>query len=313
MARVDVLMFGLGQYGGNVARGLRKRGQKVVGVDFDPQILRYWREQNVPVLYGDMSDPDLLEHLPIRRTRWVLATAPDREVTTSLVSLLRHAHYPGKLALTARSEADAEYYATLKPDLVLRPFVDAADQAVDDLNAAMHLLPDQSEWPTTLAEVRLETGAVWAGKPLGEIPLRQETGVSVLAVSRAGSTTFDPPADFVLFPGDRLVLLGEAERLPEAMTFITQREFGSRDAGSTFTIASVSVPETCGLSGKTLAELRFRQDFGVTIIGIERGERKIRTLTAETTIEDNDRLIVAGCQKAVDDMHAALIAACAIG
>ena len=76
--------------------------------------------------------------------------------------------------------------------------------------------------------------------------------------------------------------------------------------------SSVDVPATCGLSGKTLGELDFRRDFGVTVIGIERGSEQIRTLTATTTVESSDRLIVAGCQKAVDRLHAALLAACAI-
>jgi len=312
LPQVDVLMFGLGHYGGSIVRGLLRRGQQVVGVDFDPQILRYWREQNVLVVYGDMEDPDLLEHLPIRRTRWVLTAAPDRESTTALVKLLRAAGYPGKLALTARTHLDAEHYETLGADLVLRPYVDAAEQAVDALNAAMHFLPKESEWPNSLLEVRLEPGAVWAGKALGEIPLRQETGVSILAISRAGKTTFDPAADFVVYPGDRLVLLGEGEGLARGAAFITRREFGSQEPASSYTIASVDVPTTCGLSGKTLGELDFRRGFGVTVVGIERGSEQIRTLTAATTIESDDRLIVAGGQKAVDRLHAALIHACQI-
>ncbi|MDY0109938.1 MAG: cation:proton antiporter [Candidatus Krumholzibacteria bacterium] len=312
LPRVDVLMFGLGHYGGSIVRGLIKRGQRVVGVDFDPQILRYWREQRVPVLYGDMEDPDLLEHLPIQRTRWILVATPNRQATTTLVSLLRAAHYPGKLALTARTRDDAAYYETLGADLVLRPYADAADQAVDALNAAMHLLPDDSDWPTSLLEVRLETGAVWAGKPLGEIPLRQQTGVSILAASRAGKTAFDPAADFVLYPGDRLVLLGEPDNLAQAAVFITRREFGPQDDVPSFTIARVDVPATCGLGGKTLGELNFRRDFGISVIGIERGDEQIRTLTAATTVESRDRLIVAGSQAAVDNLHAALIDACAI-
>jgi len=312
LARIDVLMFGLGHYGGSIVRRLVKRGQQVVGVDFDPQILRYWREQNVPVLYGDMEDPELLEHLPIRRTRWILSAAPDRQVTTALVNLLRAARYPGKLALTARTQDDAEYFQTLGADLVLRPFADAADQAVDALDAAMHRLPAESEWPTSLREVRLETGTVWAGQPLGSIPLRQQTGVSILAVSRAGQTTFDPEASFVLYPGDRLVLLGEEENLARAAAFISRREFGRREEQETFTIARVDVPLTCGLSGRTLGDLHFRRDFGVTVIGIERGSERIHTLTAETTVAGADRLIVVGSREAVDKLHAALISACAI-
>ena len=312
LPRVDVLMFGMGHYGGSIARGLLKRGQRVIGVDFDPQILRYWREQNVHVLYGDMADPDLLEHLPIRRTRWVLAAAPDRQTTTALVNLLRAAHYPGKLALTARTRADAEHFESLGADLVLRPYADAAEQAVDALNAAMHMVPEDRDWPISLREVRLETGTVWAGMSLGEIPLRRETAASILAVSRAGKTVFDPAADFVLYPGDRLVLLGEPENLARAEAFIARRDLGTQGAQDVFTIARVDVPRTCGLSGKTLGELNFRRDFGVTVIGIERDGRQIRTLTAETAILDRDRLIVVGCQGAVDDLHAAIIDACAI-
>ncbi len=312
LPRVDVLIFGMGTYGSSIVRGLRRRGQEVVGVDFDPQVLRYWREQGVPVLYGDMAAPDLLEHLPIRHTRWVLSAVPDREAATSLVGMLRAAHYPGKLALTARSTADAEHYRQLGADLVLRPFSDAAEQAVDALNAAMHLLPPDSAWPTTLREVRLESGSVWAGKSLGEIPLRRETGASVLAVSRAGATFFDPEASLMLFPGDRLVLLGAGESLEAAAEYITRRELGAPDAEDRFTIATVDVPERCGLSGQTLGELHFRQDFGVSVIGIERAGAQLQAPNAETRLQALDRLVVAGREQALDDLHAAILAACAV-
>jgi len=310
--QIDVLMFGLGHYGGSIVRRLVKRGQSVLGVDFDPQALRYWREQSVPVLYGDMEDPELLEHLPIRSTRWIVAATPDRQGTTALVHLLRAARYPGKLALAARTATDAEHFAGLGADLILRPYADAADQAVDALSAAMHRLPAESEWPASLREARLETGAVWAGKPLGEIPVRSETGVSILAVTRAGRTTFDPPADFVLYPGDRLVLLGEPENLARAAAFIARREFGSPgEEEEAFTLAGVRVPDSCLLSGKTLAEVHFRRDFGVTVIAVERGGETIRSLTAATTLREGDRLIVAGSVQAVDGLRAALAGACA--
>ncbi len=312
MPRVDVLIFGLGTYGSSIVRGLRRRGQEVVGVDFDPQVLRYWREQGVPVLYGDMEDPDLLEHLPIRHTRWVLSAVPDRNANTSLVNLLRGAHFSGKLALTARSPAEAELYQQLGADLVLRPYADAAEQAVDALNAALHLLPAEGAWPTALREVRLESGSVWAGHSLGEIPLRRETGASVLAVSRAGATFFDPEASLVLYPGDRLVLLGEPENLDAAVELMTRRHIGAPDPGDRFMITTVDIPEGCGLVGKTLAESRFRQDFGVSVIGVERGETRVRSPNAHTRLLAGDRLVVAGRAHALEELRAAIGAACTV-
>lgn len=305
LARVDALVFGLGNFGGAIVRGLLRRGQKVVGVDFDPQVLRYWGEQNLPALYGDMEDPDLLEHLPLGSTRWILCTVPERQSTEALVHLLHAARFAGKLALTARTQADADYYERLGPDLVFRPFADAAEQAVDALNAAMHWMPD-ADWPASLMEVRLETGAVWAGKSIGEIPLRQKTGVSVLAVSRAGRTTFDPDAAFVLYPGDRLVLLGDPEKLGPAASLLGRREFGTGGEPEAFTIAKVEVPKNSRLHGKTLAELHFRRDFGLTVIGIERGKMKLRSLTAGTWVMEGDRLVVAGGQEAVEHLRSAI-------
>ncbi len=313
MPRVDVLIFGLGTYGSSIVRGLRRRGQEVVGVDFDPQVLRYWREQGVPVLYGDMEDPDLLEHLPVAHTRWVLSSVPDREATTTLVELLRAKQFSGKLALTARSPADAKHYQELGADLVLRPFADAAEQAVDALNAAMHLLPRDSAWPTELREVRLESGSVWAGKSLGEIPLRRETGASVLAVSRAGATFFDPEASLVLYPGDRVVLLGEGESLESAVEFITRRQLAAPDPEDRFVIATVEIPEHCNLAGRTLAEARFRQDFGVSVIGVERDGSQLRSPNAQTRLQVGDRLVVVGRAHALEKFRLAIVDACAVG
>lgn len=302
-SRTDALIFGLGNYGGNLVRGLVNRGQHVIGVDFDPQQLTYWREQKVPVLYGDAGDPELLDHLPIRRARWVIIAMPDRAVAATLVRLLRHAGFPGKIAVTVRTEADYDHLKTLQPDLVFRPYADAADQAIDALTAAMHLMPNESEWPSSLKEVRLDTGSVWAGTRIGDIPLRRETGVSILAVSRAGKITFDPEATFQLFPGDHIVLLGEPDNLLAAVGILAQREFGQHDPAAAFTITGVDVTEVSHWPGRTLADLNFRREHGVTVIGIERGTERIRTLQAGTTLERGDRLIVAGKLEAVDALR----------
>lgn len=55
---------------------------------------------------------------------------------------------------------------------------------------------------------RLEPGSLIAGRTIGEMALRQETGVSIIAVSRAGKTLFDPEPTQLLYPEDRLILAG---------------------------------------------------------------------------------------------------------
>lgn len=61
------------------------------------------------------------------------------------------------------------------------------------------------EWREVSAE------SDYVGQTLEEAHIRGETGVSVIAVQRAGETHPNPPADFTIESGDILVTLGTRE------------------------------------------------------------------------------------------------------
>ncbi len=136
-ARVDAIVFGLGRFGSNISRGLVQRERQVLGVDFDPAALRQAREMGLSTQYGDAEDPELTGTLPLGRAEWVVCTTPLLDVQIALLQALRTHGYTGRVALTAHSDADAERLSDAGADLVLLPFVDAADQAVDPLTESV--------------------------------------------------------------------------------------------------------------------------------------------------------------------------------
>jgi Kef-type K+ transport system membrane component KefB len=129
----DVILFGLGRYGGNLARRLRHRGISVLGVDFDPQAVRDWRREGFPAQYGDAEDPEFPATLPLAHARWVISTAPQRDVSLALLHGLRAHGFRGRTALTAHSDADAELLRQKGADRVFLPFADAAEQAAETI------------------------------------------------------------------------------------------------------------------------------------------------------------------------------------
>jgi Kef-type K+ transport system membrane component KefB len=129
--QADVIVFGLGRYGSRIVTGLRQRGVAVLGVDFDPEAVARCRRLGVPTHYGDAEDPEFPAGLPLGRARWVVSTTPVREVNMALLHALRHHGYTGKVALTAHSVIDRDLLDQSGVDLVLLPYADAADQAVD--------------------------------------------------------------------------------------------------------------------------------------------------------------------------------------
>jgi len=299
-----IILMGLGNYGSAIASRLQQHGWHLLAVDFDPQALGRGREMELPVLYGDVGDPEMLAQLPLDKARWVLCAIRDRETNVTLFKLLAEAGFKGRVALAAGDPVQAEEYRQFGAHLVLQPFNDAAEQAVEAVTGAVQSLPGLRDWPAVLEEVALEPGSVFTGKTLRDLDIRRELGVSVLAVSRAGKVNFNPDPDFRMYPGDRLVLLCSPGQAGPAVEHLRQRELGGpQDHASAFGADEIPIPEHSNWAGKTLAELDFRNRHGVTVIGIRRGQEKRTSPRASDKLQTGDGIVVVGSPEGVAEMR----------
>ncbi|WP_287182590.1 cation:proton antiporter [Rhodovulum sp.] len=138
-----VLVFGLGRFGAAIAVRLRKRGIKVLGVDFSPQAVRRARALGIRAKYGDASDPEFVSELPLARADWIVSTVPihvgglsHEDTRRTLIQLARTAGFRGRIAVTSHTARDTEELTVAGADIVLEPFQDAADRAVELLTGA---------------------------------------------------------------------------------------------------------------------------------------------------------------------------------
>lgn len=130
-ASIDVVVCGVGRYGGRIAEELHRRGHRVLVVDFDPRSVEAWREAGRPAVYGDVEDPELPTALPLAEVQWVVSAVPRREAGLALLHALDHHGYGGKVAVTVHHDDDADELLGRGADLALSPFADAADDAAD--------------------------------------------------------------------------------------------------------------------------------------------------------------------------------------
>ncbi|WP_333588114.1 cation:proton antiporter [Phenylobacterium sp.] len=139
----QVIIFGLGRFGAAVGLRLARRGVRVLGVDFNPQAVRRWRELGLEAEFGDATDPEFIIELPLAQAQWVVSTVPvhptgvtHEDARRTLMQLARGAGFTGRVALTSHSSADTHALLRAGADLVLEPFQDAADRAVEILCGA---------------------------------------------------------------------------------------------------------------------------------------------------------------------------------
>jgi Kef-type K+ transport system membrane component KefB len=122
----DVILFGLGRYGNNIARSLERIGRSIMGVDFDPGAVNRWKEKGRAAQLGDAEDPDLPDMLPLRNTKVIISTLADYEINVHLLKILKHHNFKGRIVLTQHSTEHAQKLVDAGAHLILFPFVDAA-------------------------------------------------------------------------------------------------------------------------------------------------------------------------------------------
>jgi Trk K+ transport system NAD-binding subunit len=127
----EVLVVGVGRFGGALVTRLLAHGRRVMAVDFDPEALGEWDERGLPTMYGDAEDHELANVLPLSKTRWVVCSIRRREANLALFHGLRHHGYGGRVALSAETDLEAAILEQTGADLVLRPLMSAAEQAAE--------------------------------------------------------------------------------------------------------------------------------------------------------------------------------------
>ncbi len=138
----DAIVFGLGRYGGAIGRRLVRKGYQVLGVDFSPSAVSRWRLDGMDAIYGDASDPEFIATLPVSPLRWFVSTIREHsgqvnhaDARLVLIQTLRERGFLGTIAVTSGHDVDFEAFSAAGADLVLEPFQDAADRAVELLES----------------------------------------------------------------------------------------------------------------------------------------------------------------------------------
>ncbi len=302
--RADVIVLGLGRYGGGIVRHLLLRRRRVVGVDFDPEALARWRAEGVPVVYGDASDPELFDHLPLDDVNWVVSTAPDIETSRVLLHHLEERGFRGKVAVACRTADEGDTLRLDGADVLLRPYADAAEQAVDAITTAMDRLTAVATATQGLREARLAPTSMWAGRHIADVPLRDEFGTTILAVSRGGRSFFNPGPTFQLFPGDRVILSGEPGALDRAIEYLARADAQPDRDDEDFAVEEVLVDSFAEWTGSTLAALELPARFDVSVLAMARGRQGFEAPDPRRPLSKHDRLVLIGTRDSLARLHA---------
>ena len=104
--RGHAILCGYGRVGRMISSALERRGFRYLVITQDRREVESLREDGVPALYGDASNPELLEQAGIHEARTIIVAISDPHATRLIVERARAANE--RISLVVRTHSDAE-------------------------------------------------------------------------------------------------------------------------------------------------------------------------------------------------------------
>jgi voltage-gated potassium channel len=214
-----VVLCGYGRFGRVVAEELERGGVSFVVIESDPGQQLTLEEGGRPYVIGTALDDDVLAEAGIARAR-AIVIAPGSDADNVFIALSAREANP-RVAIHARGESDAgiRRLQLAGATQVISPYhlggqriayALARPSVVDFITLAA---PEGAASDISLEEIVVGRGSSIATSRLRELPARG-LQLHVVAIKRTGEPTrFQPSGEDALQPGDRVVVVGDAENL----------------------------------------------------------------------------------------------------
>jgi monovalent cation:H+ antiporter-2, CPA2 family len=162
------------------------------------------------------------------------------------------------------------------------------------------------DWDLHMIDCTLPDLADAQGRSIAELNLRARFGCSVVGIERQGFMIPLPTPQTILYPRDRVLLMGTNEQVRAGKEFLGGVS-GAPGVDSLFEevrMDTVTVPLWSRASGRSLGELSPAYGHAVQVAGIHRGGIRILNPGAAEVLRPGDELLVLGTPDQIRDFGA---------
>jgi len=209
-------VIGLGRFGSSVAKTLSSLGYEVLAIDSSEHEVQSIVNDVTHAVQVDALDEDALKALGIRNFDVVIVAIGEDVQANILVTVILKEMGVKKIIAKAKNNMHGKVLEKIGADLVVYPEKDMG------IRVAYHLVSpnilDFIELSPEYSIIEIAAPSEFLGKSLGQLNLRAQYGMSVIAIKKKDSIIADPGAESVIEAEDILVFVGKNEavnKLPQ--------------------------------------------------------------------------------------------------
>lgn len=239
-----IVIAGGGDTGFYIAKVLQKLNLNFVIIEIDHHRVEILKSEGMPVIYGDASQPVVLEAAEIENAELFLITVPSVIAARTTVDNVRNMN--SDIHIVARAEAieqmknlhDHGVYEVVQPkfeaglefirqslihlNIPLKEIVKYTDSVRQELYAPLYEIHGEYKTLTHLKNaadlldltwIKLPTDSPLIERTIGDLGIRTKTGASVVSIMNKGKLNVNPDASYRFRDDDLIAILGNPKQI----------------------------------------------------------------------------------------------------
>lgn len=126
-----IVLFGCHRMGSIYLRNLKAHKDKLLVIDFNPEIIKSLFQQNISCIYGDASNSEFINSLPLTDVKIAISTIPKKEDNALLIKNLKAKNKDIFICVVAEKIHDALELYALGADYVMLPLITGAEHSLE--------------------------------------------------------------------------------------------------------------------------------------------------------------------------------------
>ena len=153
-----------------------------------------------------------------------------------------------------------------------------------------------------IAEFEVPSDSKWMGQTLKQLNLGSKYGVHISSILRGGWRINIPDGDYVIFPGDKLQVIGSDEQFTSFREALEKERLGVdvNFEQREMLLRQLIIGHDSPFVGKTLIESGIRDLYSCMVIGLEEGKQNLSPFPPNRKFEEGDIIWVVGERESLD-------------
>ena len=147
-----------------------------------------------------------------------------------------------------------------------------------------------------ISEIEVPEDSTWCGKSLKELHLRERFGIDMSSIRRGSQRLNIPNGDTVIFPGDKLQIIGNDDQIHKFSQTLTS-ELAPEDVDiekREMKLRQLIISGGSEFLGKTLIESGIRDKYNCMVVGLEEGRENLTRVLPTRVFEKGDIIWLVG-------------------